>query len=312
MKNYLLLIIFLFSSQTSYGALSIQTVHRDNQTIEINATIVLEANDFLYKDYLDFSVDHPGVILSQWKSSIEPVNHYDTKFKNNKKIFTKTVTFTLTAYRNTPIDTSSAHLHISYYPHLKKRIIQKIMPLLFDKPSDDHLSKSPDQTPSLINPKKKPLLIPEAPISPFNKDWAIVSSHAATIINWPYFKVISIIIMILIGLFLIAIKADFNPLKRFKSKIWVFELRQLYGITLLALFLYKIRPITPRHLLFYSIALLNAIIGIFYIYQSERITSPGWRQIRTIVGVLFLASSFVVAFYGYKATHIDSYQKINI
>ena len=68
-------------------------------THQLTVNITLPRGDFIYKDYLDFSVDHPDVTLSDWHASMNSVPYYDPTFRETKQIFNKNFKVTLTAKR---------------------------------------------------------------------------------------------------------------------------------------------------------------------------------------------------------------------
>ncbi len=83
----------------------------DGTTYELSIDASIPKGDALYADYLSFSIDHPNIILSEWKASQEPISKYDTHFKQTKKIFTEPVRLTLQASLSDPsIDTATLHM----------------------------------------------------------------------------------------------------------------------------------------------------------------------------------------------------------
>ncbi len=298
----------LLSTNFIYSALTVHTSHPNEQTIEIVADFMFENNDFLYKDYLDFSVDNPTVTLSEWKSSREPVNHYDTKFKNTKKIFSKPVTFTLTAHRPLHIPDTPAHLHINYYIHSKKRMLEKTVPLYF-RPVASVDNPLVSEEPPFISPLQTNVPIDtsparHAPTSSFTKHVNLLAHLTATILNWPHLFWTVLLFMVVVGAFLLAMELNLWSLKRIKSQIWTYELTKLYQGLILGFCFYYARKYISPYLLLTAIALCTATIGVFYIHQSEKTPYSRWRTMRTVIGITLLAGSFIIGFYAYKTASL--------
>jgi len=98
--------------------------NRHQLTLEVN----LSPHDFVYKDYIDFSVDHPAISLSEWDTSIDSVPYYDQSFKETKHIYNKNFSIKLTA-TTSQSDIHDANLYFTYYQHSKKKISQKLFSL---------------------------------------------------------------------------------------------------------------------------------------------------------------------------------------
>ncbi len=78
------------------------------------------------------------------------------------------------------------------------------------------------------------------------------------------------------------------------------EIKRLLGFVMLLMCLYYLSYITPIHLIFYLLALLFLTTGIFYLYIYQTMTSRFWYRFEQILGILFIASSFFIAYTGYK------------
>lgn len=189
------------------------TTKRINQTAtELSIEVDLAENDYMYKDYINFSVDHPAITLSSWKSSLDPVNHYDTTFKETKKIFNQKVIFTLiahTADRTVP----DAHLHFSYYTHAKNHLDELLFPLcLNNTPSlspdpSIPLTQAIDAQQSTVQtvPSNKPIpqpIIPASPISPLKKQLQSYSASLASLIEQADSLWTRILLVLLLGMLL--------------------------------------------------------------------------------------------------------------
>jgi thiol:disulfide interchange protein len=120
---------------TTHPQTTVTTTKLDDTTTKITLNLDLNPGEFVYKEYLDVSVDTPGIELSDWESSTEPINHYDPTFNENKKAFKDKVTLTLTAKQTQSLNIN-ANLHLAYYRTSHKAITQEVIPLeLVTKPT---------------------------------------------------------------------------------------------------------------------------------------------------------------------------------
>lgn len=134
MKRFLnwLVAITAFATGLIEAKPTLAVTPQDHNTYELTISIPVPKNDSYYADYMNFSVDQPGISLSSWKASVDPVNAYDDTFKVDKKSFTQPFTITMTAHvdpATSQAERMQAYLHISYYQRSKKKIIQEIFPL---------------------------------------------------------------------------------------------------------------------------------------------------------------------------------------
>lgn len=122
--SLLLFTVFSVSAQTH---LSIKTI--DAHTKQATVQIELMPGDKLYKDYLTLSVDNPHVTLASWETHNEPINYFDSSFKENKKVYTNSVTIVcdLKTDVNEP---QMSNLHLCYYLASQKKIVEEVVPLI--------------------------------------------------------------------------------------------------------------------------------------------------------------------------------------
>ncbi len=109
-----------------------QTTQLDDATTLVKLNLDLDANEYAYKDYIDFSVDNPDVELVGWESTTEPESVYDVTFKENKKVYKNKLAFNVKV--KTSASAQEANLHFSYYRTRDKAITQEIIPLAFNSP----------------------------------------------------------------------------------------------------------------------------------------------------------------------------------
>jgi len=134
---YIFLLFFAFLNPISLtGTITFSSEAVDANTYQLTLDITVTPPDFFYKDYIDFSVDHPAVSLSEWQTSIEPISQYDPSFKETKHIYNKNFSIELTA-KTSQSDISDANLYFTYYQQSKKKIKQKLFSLnLVDNKSE--------------------------------------------------------------------------------------------------------------------------------------------------------------------------------
>jgi thiol:disulfide interchange protein DsbD len=122
---------------------------------QVTVTIPLEKDDFILKDHLAFSTDHPAVKIVDTKVQTEATDHYSATFKETKKIYPTDLIAHLTI-QTTADSVPDAHLHISYYQNSHKKITQEYLPLA--------LGVQEIETPHSINSEPTPL--PQEPSAP--------------------------------------------------------------------------------------------------------------------------------------------------
>jgi len=105
---------------------SSKSLHKNTHQLKLE--VHLAPHDFIYKDYIDFSVDHPAISLSEWHSSIDPIPYYDQSFKETKLIYNKNFSIKLTA-TTSQSNVHDANLYFTYYQQSKRKISQKLFSL---------------------------------------------------------------------------------------------------------------------------------------------------------------------------------------
>lgn len=97
-----LALFFLFFGPCAAEAPTLKTTQLSPTSYQLNIEVPAHSDDALYADYISFSVDHPEVQLSDWRSSIEPINKYDPQFKQTKSIFNQPFSITMNAELTDP------------------------------------------------------------------------------------------------------------------------------------------------------------------------------------------------------------------
>ncbi len=167
----------------------------DDKTSQLSFSFKIPRGDFIYKDYIDLSIDTPNVTLSDWETSINSISYYDPSFKETKQIFNKNITLTINATRTniTPID---ANIYLSYYQHSHKKIVQKLFPVTF-KQKETITPSVPENTNVMEENKMAPHIINKKNVT--ETSW---TNYASTIIKTAQSIWVQIILVLLLGLLL--------------------------------------------------------------------------------------------------------------
>jgi len=121
------LLVFYCNILISQTIFSSHIVDQHTKTIKLDMN--LPAGDFIYKDYITISIDHPDIKLSDWNTNVEAIKHFSKSFKETKAIFDKNFIITLQASNLKGIETQQANIHLSYYLHSKNGIVEEVFPL---------------------------------------------------------------------------------------------------------------------------------------------------------------------------------------
>ena len=129
MFKRILLPLLLFACAIAHSKTDITYTKVDEVTKKIDLSIKLAEGDFVYKDFIDISVDSPDIELSSWQIDQDSIKHFSKEFRETKNIFKKdfTVSFNVKNKDNHP--NNDAHIHLTYYLHSKKGVVEEIFPL---------------------------------------------------------------------------------------------------------------------------------------------------------------------------------------
>jgi len=219
---------------------TITTNHINENTQDISFTFALTKKDFLYKDFIQFSVATPYVTLSDWKTNSTPQPHYDPSFKSTKYIFTNNVTITITATAE-HLRNENTYLYCTYYQQSEKKIkqIEHQLSFIHNAPTNTINNENNDIKTNIAvdNPQKKS---PKQPIRPLNSYLSFLSYYAFLMKTYAKNSDIPSLLLIIIFIFISGIicikkstKITWNYLRTFYT---------LLGIALIAstiLFLFK-------------------------------------------------------------------------
>lgn len=124
--------LFLLFFTTVNTTVSIEQTSINPTTNTLSIHFDVPQGDFLYKEYLNFSVDNPNVTLSKWQADKESVERYSPTFKETKQVFDQSVALTLHVEKTDDKTIDNAHVHMSYYQACDKKINEKIIPITFN------------------------------------------------------------------------------------------------------------------------------------------------------------------------------------
>lgn len=123
--------MIFFSTQLFGVTISVKHTPLTDTTTDIALTFNLDKNEYLYKDYIDISIDVPDVTLSPWQTEQETTQQYLPNLKESRPAYTNRVTVTMTTERATHQEDIDAHLHIHYYCSTATCPQEKMIPISF-------------------------------------------------------------------------------------------------------------------------------------------------------------------------------------
>lgn len=139
----------------------------DKSNLDIAITIPVEQDQYLYADLIQLSVNNPHVHLSAWQSSVEPIIQYDSIFKENRKIITKSPVLTFKVTKDEQAQ-GTMDLRLIYYTNKSKTAVEQVWPLSFGSqapevnqaaacPITEHLKAEEEQKDitATVQPQKK-------------------------------------------------------------------------------------------------------------------------------------------------------------
>ncbi len=192
------LLLFFFSMFVITGHLHGKTIIAlkplNEQTYAITLDVNLAPGDFVYKDYITISVDHPDVTLSDWQASSEPIDHYDPAFKKTKKIFNKSFSITLQA-QTKKTNVQDAYLHFSSYHHKKKKIAHELFHLSLASTTQAADQTDNEQVSTESNKQQK-----KAPLTAASSWSSYISMFIKTSQSWWLRIVLALLLGILLSL----------------------------------------------------------------------------------------------------------------
>jgi len=157
------ILLFTLTTQTIFNFATTITPtlkKTSNTTSSIKINFELEPNDFIYKEYIQLSVDDPNIILSEWQSNREPITYYDSNFKDTKKIYNENFTITVQAHYDPNKIHDKINMRVDYLSHKKGSFGEKIIPITLNenKPNNfvenNNRKNEPRATKNVTPPQK--------------------------------------------------------------------------------------------------------------------------------------------------------------
>src|SRR5690606_34563617 len=201
--------------------ITIHTNTIDKYTQEIFFTFNFKKKDFLYKDFIHFSVANPSVQLSPYTVNITPITYYDPLFKNTKYIYPSNCTISVVATSEKDFN-GSTYLYCTYYQRSNKTIKLLEKQLVFNTNSlvsINNLSTAID----IDRDEHNSLIKNTSHASPVKSDYEIIKTYIIRLIKSftiPY----SLHIFFIILLFILCIILPYFFTKQLHSSTQVIEL----------------------------------------------------------------------------------------
>jgi hypothetical protein len=284
----------------------------DPSTKEIAIYFVIPKKDFIYKDFIAFSIDNPHITLSAWKADKQSVAHYSSSFKEAKHIFNEDVTISI-ILRQAPSfakamegrqdergdkapELCNTNLYCTYYRKSEKKINHLLFPLTFSA------LPTHAQEPCIVH---EPFEFHTATLKPLKKESSLHGyvDAATNIINMvissvkidhkKYFAFVLFIILILFSFFYF-FKDELNI--HIMLKEWIeISISLLLCLSASYLLFYFHTFTTPLTTMLLAI-LTVLYAGIFYIKKSTKVQSKNLRTLCTFMGMLCMSSILLLAF----------------
>ncbi len=124
----LLAFSLFLSTENIESKTTLSSEYVDGKSRKVSLSVKVRPKDFVLEESINISVDHPDVILSNWKISRPTVEQYVPDFKDTKKLLDGDFVISLSTLSDKPIETiKGARLYLSYYLHSKKETVQEIL-----------------------------------------------------------------------------------------------------------------------------------------------------------------------------------------
>lgn len=125
------------------------TVHHtlqlcNNTLANLELTIDVASDDYLYTDYVTISSDNPEIIIDRWESSTRIVSHFDPAFNETKKAFNQNTELMISLHAPNLTAIGHSNLLFSYYLKSNNKIVTEVIPLNFCQPEFNQLETQVD------------------------------------------------------------------------------------------------------------------------------------------------------------------------
>jgi len=149
-SSVLVLMFTIFNSLLGVHKVQFEPSAIDANTQHIQLTISLDTSEYIYADTISLSVNKPGITISPWKSSPEPLSHYDQQFRTNKQVIEgmPILSFEIKRAQSNPI--TDASLRLSFSTNTSKAPQEYFFPLTKWAP-EPQKAASPEPIPTSSN-----------------------------------------------------------------------------------------------------------------------------------------------------------------
>ena len=106
----------------------------DQKTATITLTVTVPPDSYIYHESIKLSVDTPDTIIAGWNISATPINYYDPSFQTTKKAYNQPFELDIRLTRlDNKQNSAPFNVHLAYYTTAQQKIIEKIIPIQFQK-----------------------------------------------------------------------------------------------------------------------------------------------------------------------------------
>ncbi len=295
--HVLLLIFFTISlGKSTPRLMEFNTTNINHYTKEITITFTVPKKDFLYKDFITYSVDDPTIVLSPWKSNKKPIIHYDSSFKEAKQVFNEDFTITMTAIAQKQ-NTDPIYLYCSYYRRSEKKINLTLFPLFFTAPEAtihetiDTTNEIAEASETTIRTRKKPSYFDNYIFSALCIIHCVIASLRTD--HKKYFALLIFLIVVLLS-FYYFFKKELQKQITIKELIEIIiSLLIVVSISYVLVYLHAIS--TPLITMIMA-CICSLYAGFFYIKKSTTLQSGKLRTFCTFLGMLCIYSALFLSF----------------
>lgn len=89
-----------------------------------------------------------------------------------------------------------------------------------------------------------------------------------------------------------------------QAGMWMVEVKKFLGFILLGLSLYFVKNIVPVWIVWWLLAMLLGVIGIYYAVHVKSVYTPAGKRITGILSILLIAASVLTATHAFRATYL--------
>ncbi len=90
-----------------------------------------------------------------------------------------------------------------------------------------------------------------------------------------------------------------------QAGMWMVEVKKIFGFLLIGMCFYYLQAIIPWWVLIWILASFILASGVYYIYNIKTHESKSTKRVKSLIGMLLIASSFIVFMQSYKTTFMQ-------